>query len=569
MSASDSRTPTSRTASNTTAPNTTAPNTMAPNTMAEWLSPWLPEGCRSGMAPYWNQPLPHLVVDSRALKAGEGFLSMPTLMAKRVEYVLAALNQGAQWVLVDQSVQAQLSEHPLSQHKSLTERCLFVPQLDQHLGEVISQYFGHPSRDMQLIGITGTNGKSSTAFFCAQLLNALGVRAGVIGTLGYGPLDQLTTGLHTTPDAFRLHQELANMRDQHIQVVAMEVSSHSLEQNRLVGIEFNTAVITNLSRDHLDYHGSLEAYGAAKAKLFAWPNLKRAIINQDDAFARSLAERLSLESRSEQAGPTQTASTQTGSTQTAIELVRYGLKDQPPAQNQSMQHLSMQHLSMQQWQSNPEGLAGQMHSPWGVLDMRVPLIGAFNLSNLMAAIAAVAPWVPSRSALQQALAAIKAVPGRMEWLVPAKHQPSAPNVVIDYAHTPDALAQALTAIKPHVAGRLHLVFGCGGDRDQGKRAEMGRIAETLADCVWVTSDNPRSEPPERIIEAIMAEVHNRHHWVSEVDRGKAIAKAICEASAEDWVLIAGKGHETYQEIKGQRTAFSDRTQALALIGEML
>lgn len=539
-------------------PDSCAPT--APNSVAEWLSPWVPEAYRSVMAPYWDQHLPHLVVDSRALKAGDWFLSMPTLTTKRIEYLLAALNQGAQWVLVDQSLRSLL-EHSQQQHTSqsqdLSERCLFIPQLDERLGEIISQYFGQPSRDLQLIGITGTNGKSSTAFFCAQLLNALGVRCGVIGTLGYGPLDQLSAGLHTTPDAFHLHQALANMREQCIQVVAMEVSSHSLEQNRLLGIEFDTAVITNVSRDHLDYHGSLEAYSEAKAKLFSWPKLKRAIINQDDAFSRTLAERIVQAQRSEQ---------------TTIDVLRYGLTqasfEQSPLELAPAQPPE-KHLYMNQWQSNPEGLTGQMHSPWGLLDMRVPLIGAFNLSNVMAAIAAIAPWVSSRSALQQALTAIKAVPGRMEWLAPSTHQPSAPNVVIDYAHTPDALAQALTAIKPHVAGRLHLVFGCGGDRDQGKRPEMGRIAEELADNVWVTSDNPRSEAPERIIEAIMAEVHNRRHWVSEVDRGKAIAKAICQASAKDWVLIAGKGHENYQEIKGQRTAFSDRTQALALIGEML
>jgi UDP-N-acetylmuramoyl-L-alanyl-D-glutamate--2,6-diaminopimelate ligase len=534
------------------------PPLIRPATIDAWLTPHISTAQRQQLREQIDlqAALPKVVVDSRALKPGDWFLSMPTEQERRLDFAEAALGAGAEYVIIEDLQAVATMRTGLH-----SDKVIWLSGLDAQLGDLISHYFGHPSHDMHVIGITGTNGKSSTAFFCAQLLSALGRASAVMGTLGYGPIHQLTTGLHTTPDAFRLHQELAHFRNDQLTAVAMEVSSHSLVQQRIAGVQIDTAVMTNLTRDHLDYHGTMEAYGAAKAKLFAWPSLKRAVFNQDDDFSRQLADQF-----------------EASDTNINAQSVRYCLHSralqskeplikEPRSKALLTDDDSSAAFQVVHWQAEPFGLSGLMLTPWGETLFQIPLIGAFNLSNMLAAVAAVAPYVSSLDELQAALSALKPVPGRMEWLKPCVHQTSAPNVVIDYAHTPDALEQALLALKPHVRGKLYLVFGCGGDRDQGKRPEMGRIAAEMADEVWITSDNPRTEVPEKILHDIMAGTLAAKNCYQEEDRGKAIAKAICQASACDWVLIAGKGHETYQEIQGHRRPFSDRQQALDLIGQ--
>lgn len=499
-----------------------------PQTLQQWLSPFLSASQRSSNSEWdWESALPKLVVDSREASSESWFVSMPTELSKRQAYAQKALEAGAITVIPGgwEGKQWQSS------------RVLVLDNLDHKVGALLASYWGNPSQQMRIIGITGTNGKSSTAFFTAQILSALGQASGVMGTLGYGPIHRLKQGIHTTPDAFRLQQELADFHASDLQSVAMEVSSHSLEQHRVDGVAFHTAVFTNLTRDHLDYHGTMEAYGAAKAKLFQWPGLKRAVFNLDDLFSVSLMKQ-----------------------QKAGEILSYSLQN------------TAADFHLLEWKANDQGMSGVMHTPFGECAFQVPLIGVFNLSNVLAAIAATAPLMNSKTDLEQALLSIQAVSGRMELLIPSAQQSSFPKVVIDYAHTPDALEQAIKALKPHVPGKLHLVFGCGGDRDQGKRAAMGEIAAQHADVLWVTSDNPRTEVPENILSDIMAGVEKRSavdcpEKHQEIDRGKAIAKALCHAESRDWVLIAGKGHEDYQEIQGRRIPFSDRQQALDLIGQ--
>lgn len=406
-----------------------------------------------------------------------------------------------------------------------------VPQLQQQLGSLAAEVLHHPSRNMTLFGITGTNGKTSISQFIAQACHHLGMPCGVIGTVGNGLLDSLQAGPNTTPDGVTVHGLLAQMQQASAQACAMEVSSHGLHQGRVAGCAFDIAVFTNLTRDHLDYHGSMEAYGDAKAELFVWPNLSHAVINMDDEFGRQLAQRIATTTR----------------------LWSYSLSNQQA-------HIFVREVSYQ-----VNGMVAVIATPEADIRLAVGLYGAFNLSNLLAVIGALLAAGHSLAAVEQACSQLQPVIGRMEKFT----QAGCATVIVDYAHTPDALDAALTAVHAHIHdGSLWCVFGCGGDRDQGKRPLMAAVAEAHADQVVVTDDNPRFEASASIIEQILQGFAKPEQVQVIADRQAAIRNTLQQAKAGDIVLIAGKGHEDYQEIAGQRIDFSDRQLVAAQLQEL-
>lgn len=460
-----------------------------------------------------------LTADSRKVTAGCGFAAYPGESGDGREHLAQAIAAGAAAVLWEQTGYAwpqqwaQLPNVP-------------VAGLKDRVGEIAAAVYGNPSEKLWMIGVTGTNGKTSCAHWLAQSLTGSGRRSAVIGTLGNGFPGALTPSTNTTPDAVVLQQALAAYAAQGARAVVMEVSSHGLTQGRVNGVQFDVAVLTNLSRDHLDYHGDMAAYAAAKAALFQWPGLRYAVLNVDDEFGRMLAGQL-------RAGN--------------VEVVSYGMHNSSRVRGKALK-------------LSPGGLEMDIESAWGDAHLISPLLGGFNAYNLLATLATLlVSGVPMADAVRQ-LAAIKPVAGRMQALGGA----GKPVVVVDYAHTPDALEKVLHALRemnPH--GKLICVFGCGGKRDTGKRPLMGAIAAKLADHVIVTSDNPRNEDPLAIIADITAGMSGAYRI--EADRGAAIAAAVQSAGAGDVVLVAGKGHEDYQEIHGVKYPFSDvaaATQAL-------
>jgi len=399
-----------------------------------------------------------------------------------------------------------------------------VAGLKTRIGEIAAQVYGEPSRALHMVGVTGTNGKTSVAHWLAQALTALGRKTAVVGTVGNGFPDALTPALNTTPDAIELQQRLAQYRQQGAVACAMEVSSHGLVQGRVNGTCFNVAVLTNLSRDHLDYHGDMDSYGAAKARLFDWPGLEWAIVNTDDTFGQQLEAA---------ARPARVAG--------------YGF-----------QRGAVVGESLRLSQA---GLHLRVRTDWGHADLDAPLLGRFNAANLLAVLATLLVSDVKLEDACQALTHITPPPGRMQTLGGNVH----PLVVVDYAHTPDALEKVLATLREIVGGgRLICVFGCGGNRDRGKRPLMGRVAVEGADEVWVTSDNPRNEEPRHIIDDILAGTGGKPRV--EPDRARAIFEAIGGAHHGDVVLIAGKGHEDYQEVAGERLPFSDVSVAQKALG---
>jgi len=382
---------------------------------------------------------------------------------------------------------------------------------------------------LSYIGVTGTNGKTSCTWWLAQLLRDFGKRPGLIGTLGCGvwssdkPVVMQETG-YTTPDAKLLQKILAEFVQQGATHVVMEVSSHGLEQGRVKGVKFSTALFTNLSRDHLDYHGTMEKYGAAKARLFQVSGLKNAVVNVDDPFGRTLAAEI----------------------KTAT-VIRYSISD------------ASADVYLRDLHIDAEGVRGNLVSPWGQAKIFSPVIGEFNVSNLLGVISVLCAEGFALSSVADAIGNLQSPPGRLQ-RVSVDKQNEAIQVFVDFAHSPDALEKILTTLKPQTKNKLWCVFGCGGDRDVGKRPVMGAVASRLADHVIVTSDNPRSENPRDIIDQILVGM-DLHKTTAIEDRKSAIVHAICQANVGDVVLIAGKGHETYQEIKGTKIPFSDVSEA--------
>lgn len=468
-----------------------------------------------------------ITLDSRQVQAGDLFIALKGTEADGTTYIPEAIERGAAAILIekDQALDAQVTN---------STPIVGIENLAEYVSDIAGAFYGHPSNQMALTAITGTNGKTTCAHLYAELVDTLnnGSAAASIGTLGYGMAGAGNssdvdipalgeTGL-TTPDAVAMQRILAELKSKGASTVALEVSSHSLVQRRVAGLQVDTAVFTNLSRDHLDYHGDLASYAAAKSRLFAMTDLKNAVINVDDSVGRLILANLDPN----------------------IRAITYSIEGQGKG---STADIYCQTIGL-----SPEGLRAAIHTPWGEGELRSPLLGMFNLANLLAVIGAAIAQGFALENILKAVPQLRPVSGRME-LVDAS---AAPSVVVDYAHTPDALEKALQALRVHCQGKLWVVFGCGGDRDIGKRAEMGAIADRWADQVVVTSDNPRSEDPQQIIDQIVQ--GTRREVIVESDRRAAIRQAILAADKNDVVLIAGKGHEDYQILGAQRLPFSDQ-----------
>lgn len=404
-----------------------------------------------------------------------------------------------------------------------------VPELSRQASRIADRFFGQPSGSMRVIGVTGTNGKTSISHLIAMALEQLAQPAGLLGTLGAGRPDQLREVSHTTADAVTVQAQLAELAQSGASRVAMEVSSHGLSQHRVDAVRFRGALFSNLSHDHLDYHGHETAYAEAKRALFLHPELEWAVINADDYWADHMASALSP----------------------GVACIRVSGQDGSPAAD----------LVRFRHHPRPDGLRVDITGALGEAIIDSAWMGHFNAFNLAAAFAVLRLEGMAASEAASALGAVPAVPGRMERFGGCRQ----PTVVVDYAHTPDALSQVLSSLREHTAGRLWCVFGCGGDRDREKRPVMGQIAARLADEVIVTDDNPRSEAGEQIVADILRGA-GREARVCR-DRGEAIEQAIRRARPGDVVLIAGKGHESVQIVGEERHRFSDRDQVLALLEE--
>jgi len=458
-----------------------------------------------------------LRVDSRLVQPGDVFAAVPGHQVDGRRFIDAAVAAGAAAILWDpagvEPLRLDIPNQP-------------VPDLAWRLGWIAAEIAGHPGRPLWTVGITGTNGKTTCSHWLAAGLNHAGRRCGRIGTLGYG-IDTLSPLPNTTPDGAVLQDILGELRGDGAEAVAMEVSSHGLAQGRVHGVEFDVAVFTNLTRDHLDFHGSLEAYGAAKASLFHWDELQYAVVVTNQTFGARLADSID---------------------RSRTEVVTVGHRGD---------------VRPEGVRASAEGLSFRLASPWGSADVRAPVVGLFNADNLSCVLAGMLVSGVPLDRAAAAAAEFLPVDGRMQVLRAA----GGPTVVVDYAHTPDALEQALASLRPSLGGhgRLHCLFGCGGDRDAGKRPLMGEVAARLADCVVLTSDNPRSEDPAAILDDIRNGITGPCELLVEPDRARAIPLAIAAAHPGDIVLLAGKGHETTQEIAGQKYPFSDLAHARAAL----
>ncbi|ANY88120.1 MULTISPECIES: UDP-N-acetylmuramoyl-L-alanyl-D-glutamate--2,6-diaminopimelate ligase [Pseudomonas] len=455
-----------------------------------------------------------LTLDSRQVRPGDLFLAVPGAKVDGRAHIADALARGAAAVAYEEQGASVL---PITEVPLIPVRGLIG-----QLSEIAGRFYGEPSRQLDLVGVTGTNGKTSVTQLVAQALDALGQRCGLIGTLGTGFYGELRSGRLTTPDPIAVQATLSDLKHGGAKAVAMEVSSHALEQGRVAALAFDIAVMTNLSRDHLDYHGSMEAYEAAKAKLFAWPNLRCRVVNLDDEFGRRLAQS-HAESR----------------------LISYSLLDSDAT------------LFCKQARFDDDGVRAVLVTPQGEHALRSRLLGRFNLSNMLAAVATLLALDYPLDEILKVTPQLQGPIGRMQRLGGGDK----PLVVVDYAHTPDALEKVLEALRPHAHGRLLCLFGCGGDRDRGKRPLMAEVAERLADRVLVTDDNPRTEDPQRIFDDIRPGFAKPCDVEFVAGRGNAIAHLIATAAADDVIVLAGKGHEDYQEIKGERHDFSDLVEA--------
>jgi len=523
-----------------------------------------------------NVSVTRLVTDSRAVRQGDTFVAYPGEKADGRQFIAQAIAQGANAVVYEK----HFSGHPLETQNFVWDTAWQIPHLAvsdlrHKAGWLADAVYGAPSEKAWLVGITGTNGKTSTCHWIARALSDAEKKCALIGTLGNGFAGALQASANTTPDAIHVHGLIADYLHTGAQAVAMEVSSHALAQGRVNGVRFDVALLTNLSRDHLDYHGNMESYAASKRKLFDWDQLKYAVLNLDDAFGAELAEQLQdgiplpnpLPMPSPQSSPVSgrggerekqlliPAGEGANDALRAIstpEVIGYGLSD---TALQLAERLGLRMVYGNLAQMSGHGLRLNVHSSWGGAQINSTLVGRFNAANLLGVLAVLLVSGIELTDAAASLSKVQAVPGRMQRLGDAAQ----PTVIVDYAHTPDALEKVLLALRETSTGsggNLICVFGCGGDRDRGKRAMMGLVAEKFSDLCIVTSDNPRSEDPQRIIAEIVGGMTVGNHEVI-VDRAAAIEHAIGLALQRDTVLVAGKGHEDYQEIGGVRHPFSD------------
>jgi UDP-N-acetylmuramoyl-L-alanyl-D-glutamate--2,6-diaminopimelate ligase len=457
----------------------------------------------------------NLTLNSNDVLEGSIFIALKGANHHGLNYAKSAIEKGAIAILFD-AEDAKLATEILADSNVLK---IPVTDLAKNLGEIAARFYGEPSQKMNIIGITGTNGKTSCSQFLAQILE----NSGVIGTIGWGKLGNLRETLNTTPDALAVQKMLATLKNDGCENVAMEVSSHGLAQGRVNGVQFKGVIFTNFSRDHLDYHGTMEAYLEAKLKLFDTPNLEFAVINLDDEISDKIIAAIPEK----------------------VELISVTTKNKiaPRGQTLLAENIELNLSGIQFdaiWQNQKQSL-------------HVPLIGKFNLENVLCVLAMILKLDFQLSDTENCLKNLKPVAGRMEKFGGENNQPL---VIVDYAHTPDALEKVLRSLRFHTKGKLSVVFGCGGNRDKGKRPQMGRVAEEFADSVIITDDNPRFETSDDIIQDILSGFFNNEAKVI-YDRTTAIKRAIEHAAPQDCVLIAGKGHEDYQEINGEKLPFSD------------
>ena len=475
-----------------------------------------------------------LALDSRRVQTGDLFLAVAGTQTHGLEHARQALALGA----------VAVAWEPVEGNTALAETAALlpattvaVPGLGQLVGLIADRFYGHPSRGMFTIGVTGTDGKTSCSHFIAQAMDSYDRRCGVIGTLGYGLYGELEQGGNTTPDALTMQQCLYDMQRRGARCVVAEVSSHAMDQARVRGVYFDIAVLTNLSRDHLDYHGNVEAYAEAKRKLFHTDGLRYAVINADDSFGAALLDAIPP----------------------GVAPVAYRLENEPFRTRYPAQWVIGHNLQL-----DDSGMQFDVVTPWGSGTLQCGLLGRFNASNLLAALASLCvAGLPFDEVLRR-LARTRTVPGRMERFDTGSGHPL---VVVDYAHTPGALEAVLQSLRAHCRGQLWCVFGAGGDRDRGKRPQMGAAAERHADRVVLTDDNPRTEDPQQIIADVCSGIRQPNGVHIEHDRGQAIGWAMREAAADDLVLIAGKGHETVQLVGNRTLPFSDRERVMALARE--
>jgi len=457
-----------------------------------------------------------LTQDSRDVRAGDAFVALQGARTHGIAFAQQVMGRGAVAVLAEKGGDGR-------RETGYGAHVVWIDHLRSRLGEIAARFFDRPSEHLTVIGVTGTNGKTSTVQLLAQAFTYLGHRAATIGTLGAGLHGEVLGGERTTPDVISVHALLAEFREQGASHVSMEVSSHALDQGRVDDVAFDVAVFTNLTRDHLDYHGTMEAYGAAKAKLFAWPTLRAAVLNVDDAFACELATRLPAH----------------------VQKLRYAIENDTAE------------IRATDVCTHADGIDFVLHTPQGEGEVHSRLLGAFNVANLLAVAGVLCALDTPFHSIRDALETLEPVAGRMSRLGGG----ACPLVVIDYSHTPDALQQALTTLRAHCGGKLICVFGAGGERDKGKRPQMGAIAEKYSDLAIITDDNPRGEDGDTIAAQILAGFAQPQRAIVQRDRARAIELALNEANAGDVVLIAGKGHETYQEVGGVKRPFDDLTVA--------
>ncbi len=490
-------------------------------------------------------PAARIVSDTRQIKVGDVFFAYRVGHGAAIQdsrpYIADALDAGVSAVIYDPR---DLEELPALNDP----RCFALENLSLYAGPICSEWYGKPSSQMMVFGVTGTNGKTSITQWLSQALDRPKSRAAVIGTLGIGFPGHLEATGYTTPNAARLQTELKTLLDSNAKQIAMEVSSHALEQGRVHGVQFSTAVFSNLSQDHLDYHGSMAEYAAVKFRLFQFPGLQNAVVNLEDPLGRELAMQMLVKTGVQVWGYAVDHKAFAG-------FEKFG-KRLHAIFSSGMQFKDYGYQGVLEWQDH------------GRTEVNVPVVGDFNLSNCLAVWACLLASGMDVIEAGRRIALLKPVSGRME-MVLGNSRSTGPLVIVDYAHTPDALEKVLSTLRPIAtqrAGKLWCIFGCGGDRDASKRPLMGQIAAELADHTILTSDNPRSESPEKISADIQAGMGNSKSVQVILDRAAAILSGVRHAEANDVVLIAGKGHETSQEINGRKVDFSDQEHVLLASG---
>jgi UDP-N-acetylmuramoyl-L-alanyl-D-glutamate--2,6-diaminopimelate ligase len=457
-----------------------------------------------------------IVTNSHACKPGDLFMGMPGTRVDGGDFWTSAIAAGA--------IAAIVSPTAAQKHDPQSSCVIPYPDMVQACALISAAFYGNPAKILKLVGVTGTNGKTTTSHLIEFFLNQAQQPTGLLGTLYARWQGHQQTAIHTTPFALELQQQLAEAVQAGCKTLVMEVSSHALDQGRVLACPFEVSVFTNLTQDHLDYHKDLEDYFGAKALLFNADYLKGlAVVNLDDSYGRRLIE------------------------SAAGKVWSYSVED------------ATADLWMSDLVYESEGVKGVLHTPKGTISFQSPLVGQFNLSNLLAAAGAALHMGVNLETIAQSLPQFAGVPGRMEQVQIKPDQDI--SVLVDYAHTPDSLENMLRAARPFIPGRMICVFGCGGDRDRTKRPQMGAIAATLSDWAVVTSDNPRTEDPERILQDVVAGIPESVNTTVIGDRAAAIRTAILEARPGDGVLIAGKGHEDYQILGTEKVHFDDREQA--------